>query len=249
MNTGERKPWTRDELLLAINLYCKTPFGRIHVRNPEIIELAKVLERTPGSVSYKLANFANIDPSLERKGASHISKLDVEVWNEFFANWDDMVFESEKKSAQIKGDGFVLPEDQLYPEGKTRETIVKTRVNQNFFRKMILTSYNNACCITGLAIPELLVSSHIVSWANDTKNRMNPRNGLCLNALHDKAFDAGLITIGEDFNVIVSKRVESIDHKKAKLISDYAGKKIELPNRFIPDQKFLASHRKEVFIK
>ncbi|MBN1904592.1 MAG: hypothetical protein JW927_05800 [Deltaproteobacteria bacterium] len=80
MSTSERKPWTRDELILAINLYCKTPFGRIHVRNPEIIELAKVLDRTPGSVSYKLANFANIDSTLERKGASHVSKLDVEVW-------------------------------------------------------------------------------------------------------------------------------------------------------------------------
>jgi len=62
------KPWTRDELILAINLYCKTPFGRIHVRNPEIIELAKLLDRTPGFVSYKLANFASIDPSLNRKG-------------------------------------------------------------------------------------------------------------------------------------------------------------------------------------
>jgi putative restriction endonuclease len=57
------------------------------VRNPEIIELAKILELTPGSVSYKLANFAKIDPSLERKGASHVSKLDVEVWNEFLQIW------------------------------------------------------------------------------------------------------------------------------------------------------------------
>jgi putative restriction endonuclease len=74
LSTSERKAWTRDELLIAINLYCKTPFGRIHVRNPEIIELAKLLGRTPGSVSYKLANFANIDPTLERKGASHVSR-------------------------------------------------------------------------------------------------------------------------------------------------------------------------------
>ena len=76
MSVSERKPWQRDELMLAINLYCKTPFGRIHVRNPAIIELAELLGRTPGSVSYKLANFASIDPSLDRKGASNVSRLD-----------------------------------------------------------------------------------------------------------------------------------------------------------------------------
>jgi len=93
MSAEERRAWTRDELILAINLYCKTPFGKIHIRNPNIIELAGLLNRTPGSVSYKLANFANIDPSLERKGASHVSILDRQVWNEFFENWDENCFD------------------------------------------------------------------------------------------------------------------------------------------------------------
>jgi putative restriction endonuclease len=39
--------WTREELIIAFNLYCKIPFGKIHNRNPEIIELAKILGRTP----------------------------------------------------------------------------------------------------------------------------------------------------------------------------------------------------------
>ena len=84
MSNIARKPWTREELILAINLYCKTPFGRIHIRNKDIIELARLLNRTPGSVSYKLANFASIDPSLDRKGASNVSKLDKEIWAEFY---------------------------------------------------------------------------------------------------------------------------------------------------------------------
>src|SRR5512137_2855403 len=96
MNKAERKPWTRDELILAINLYCKTPFGKIHYRNPNIIELASKMGRSPGSVAYKLANFAHIDPSLDRKGASNVSKLDKQVWAEFYNNWDEMAFESEK---------------------------------------------------------------------------------------------------------------------------------------------------------
>ena len=41
------KLWTRDELLLAFNLYLKLPFGKMHSTTPEIINLAKLIERTP----------------------------------------------------------------------------------------------------------------------------------------------------------------------------------------------------------
>lgn len=237
MNAGERKPWTRDELILAINLYCKIPFGRIHMRNPDIINLANRLGRSPGSVSYKLANFAHIDPTIERKGASNVSKLDRETWNEFFNDWDSMAFESEMLVAKMT-EGI---DTATLRKGETKAMNIKVRVNQNFFRKMILSSYNNTCCITGIDNVELLVSSHIVPWANDEKNRMNPTNGLCLNALHDRAFDKGLITIDEKYKIIVSKKVNH------KLIKQYNQKSIILPNRFLPDQQFLSFHRNNIF--
>ena len=45
-----------------------------------------------------------------------------------------------------------------------------SRVNQHFFRAAILAAYENLrCCITGLAVPGLLVASHIVPWARDTE--------------------------------------------------------------------------------
>ena len=131
--SGKQNNWTRDELILAINLYCKTPFGKIHIRNPQIIELAELLNRTPGAVSYKLANFASIDPSLDRKGASNVSKLDIIVWNEFFENWDDMIFESERKLFEIKKND--LNKNIEIKEGITKDTVVQTRVNQNFSEK------------------------------------------------------------------------------------------------------------------
>jgi putative restriction endonuclease len=207
------KPWERDELILAINLYCKIPFGKIHVRNPDIIELAILLGRTPGSVSYKLANFASIDPSLDRKGAKNVSRLDKQVWNEFFEDWDAMAYESEKKMMAIRGDEVNVLYQNI-PEGKTREAIVKSRVNQHFFRKMILASYNSKCCITGLPLEKLLVASHIIPWAKDPKNRLNPQNGLCLNALHDKAFDAGLLTIDESYRYGKSNTSDQGDYFK-----------------------------------
>jgi putative restriction endonuclease len=69
-----RRDWTREELIVAFNLYCKIPFGRIHIRNPLIIELAKSIGRTPSAVSWKLANFARLDPALKKRniaGATH----------------------------------------------------------------------------------------------------------------------------------------------------------------------------------
>ena len=83
--------WTREELIIAFNLYCKIPFGKIHIHNPQIISLAKLLSRTPSAVSWKLANFARLDPSLQNRnvtGASHGSKLDIEIWNEFSKDWE-----------------------------------------------------------------------------------------------------------------------------------------------------------------
>lgn len=244
MRLVERKPWTREELILAINLYCKTPFGRIHIRNPEIIDLAHKLGRTPGSVSYKLANFASIDPSIDRKGAANVSRLDRKVWHEFLENWDEMSFESEMMMAKLKKAKPTETEvvnDYSLKTGDTRQSLVKIRVNQQFFRKMVMASYDETCCITGINNPELLVASHIVPWAIDQKNRLNPMNGLCLNALHDRAFDKGLITIDGDFKVMVSRKV------RHKLISQFDQQPIKLPRRFIPAQEFLEFHRQSVF--
>ena len=251
MDKMERRAWTRDELLLAINLYCKTPFGRIHIHNPEIVELAKIINRTPGSVSYKLANFASIDPSLDRKGASNVSKLDRQVWNDFFENWDLMIEESESKMQKAKSNDVIKheAEEPFDKEGLERQRLRKTRVNQSLFRQMVLSSYDNKCCITGLDIPELLIASHIVPWAGDAKNRLNPRNGLCLNALHDRAFDAGFISFDKNFRVMVSTRFRYAGGAGTNhaLIQDYAGKKIILPSRLAPDQTFLEYHRHNIF--
>ena len=252
-----RRDWTRDELIVAFNLYCRIPFGRIHIRNPEVIALAKALGRTPSSVSWKLANFARLDPALKMrkiKGASHGSKAEEIVWNEFKDNWDALAFESQRLLAQFVP---VLPTDMFpelrAPEGLTREAMVRVRVNQGFFRAAVLAAYNSRCCITGLAVPALLTASHIVPWAEDAKNRTNPRNGLCLNALHDKAFDCGLLTVTPDYRISISNRLrnagETDDGLARRLFAHYEGRKITLPDRFIPDPEFLKYHNMHRFHK
>lgn len=248
--------WTREELTLAFNLYCKIPFGTIHIRNPQIISLAKILGRTPSAVSWKLANLASLDPTLKKRniaGASHGSKLDSEIWNEFVGDWDRLAFESEKLLAQKTGKQIEDISDfeslDLPKSGKEREAIVKVRVNQNFFRRAVLAAYDFKCCITGLEIPELLNASHIIPWSKDKTNQVNPKNGLCLNAIHDRAFDIGLITITPDFTIKVSKavKIKKASDAVQEFLLKYDGLEINKPTRFLPHIEFLKFHNKNVF--
>jgi putative restriction endonuclease len=249
-----QKLWTREELIITIALYYRLPFGQMHARNPEVINLARALGRTPGSVAFKLVNFASLDPSLQARGirgARNHSKLDEQIWNEFFQNIDTLSLESERLINQMAEHPLspsILEESLVIPEGRTREQLVKIRVNQSFFRATILASYNDTCCITGLKKPELLIASHIRPWGLDEANRLNPRNGIALNALHDRAFEAGMITITPDLRIKISSRLKKDKDVKVKeLFQQYEAKEIFLPKKFFPDPEFLRYHNTERF--
>jgi putative restriction endonuclease len=252
----ERGNWTEDELILAFNLYCNIPFGKIHNRNPEIIQLGKLIGRTPSSVSWKLANFARLDPELRKRniaGASHGSKSEEDIWNRFNNNWEELIYQSEKLRAKYSNENI---EDQIIDyidndsiTGIEKERLVKIRINQNFFRTAVLASYNYKCAITGINIPELLNASHIIPWSKNNKERLNPRNGICMNTLHDRAFDRGLISIDEHYKIILSKKlIKMIDVESIKeYFSIYENKQIKLPEKFLPDKTFLKHHYDNIF--
>lgn len=246
-----RKDWTRDESIAALNLYYKIPFGKITHNHKAIIELAGLIGRTPSSVSLKMCNFARLDPTLQKRnisGMSHGSKQDIIIWQEFFNNIDDLAYQSELILAKYKDEPVAktagISLEDLPKEGKEREAIVKARVNQSFFRKAILASYDFKCCITGLATPDLLVASHIIPWAKDKSNRMNPCNGLCLNALHDRAFDSGLIIITTDYQVKVSESIRKSGKAYQMFFEPYDNIKINLPGKFLPKPEFLEIHNR-----
>ena len=249
--------WTREEHILAFNLYCKVPFTKINSSNKAIQQLAPIIGRSVGAVAMKLANFARLDPALQKRNISGLAqgaKGEEEVWNEFNGNWEELSWQSERILARYKGESIEkssrIDVDNMPTEGKERATVVKTRVNQSFFRKTILASYNYACCITGISIPELLIASHIIPWSIDRNNRVNPSNGLCLNSLHDSAFDKGVITITPDYKVKLSKAIiENKDDYTANFFLPYQDKFINLPGRFLPEKEFLNWHNTNVFMK
>lgn len=253
--------WTKEQLKLAFHYYCQTPFGKLHSRNPEIIELAALIGRTPSALAMKLVNFASLDPSITgtgRKGLTGASSLDREIWDEFHADWERLAIECEELR-QLLNQGRESTSPASFEEvgdvaiddfsGETRKAFVEQRIKQNFFRRAVLSSYRGRCCISGVAEPRLLIASHIVPWSKDKANRLNPSNGLCLSAIHDKAFDKGLITLSDDLRVILSNDLRKRDEDFIRTVFlPIEDKLIEMPERFRPNVEFIAHHRKHVFV-
>ena len=251
-----RTTWTRQQLLIAFDLYCRIPFGRITSRNPEIIRVAGLIGRSPASLSMKMGNIASLDPAITstgRVGLRSASAADRAMWEEMNADWERFANEAQKalQNLQMVGQSAVseaIPEiEDSQREGIDRPVETTARVGQSFFRSAVLSAYSERCCITGLSVPGLLVASHIVPWSHDPVNRVNPRNGLLLSALHDRAFDAGLLTTNDDMTVRVSPAYSDDGFFSTSVVA-YHGQPIRLPEKFAPDREFLAYHREQVFL-
>lgn len=251
--------WTREELILALNLYLKLPFGKMHSRTPEIIKLAEAIGRTPSSIAMRLTNFANVDPFHQNRGIKGMSggRKQVEpIWNEFINDKEKLVFESERILAEKENLTIEMKfADILYDinnlKGETKVREVKTRVNQNFFRQVVISNYSGKCAISGIDIPDLLIASHIIPWSKSEDERLNPENGICFSSLYDKAFDKGLIAINERFEVIFSSdlKKKSKNEYYSKYFSHLENEKIILPQKYLPNVKFLQYHLDEIFSK
>lgn len=248
----QNRKWSKDESVLALALFCRIPFRKINQNHPQVIELAKLLGRTPASVSMKLGNFGRFDEELARNGISglsHGSALDKVVWDEYHL---DMQALSDAVDQIPYMHDFMqkCDSDNQLPEGTTRTARVQARTNQDFFRSAVLSAYNKKCCITGLDVPSLLVAAHIKPWRDsDPKTeRTNPCNGLSLNTLHHEAFDKGIFTIDTDYRIIISKTAK--EHYTSDVFQEffnkYEGCSIALPERFLPSKEMIIYHNSKL---
>ncbi len=258
--------WTREHLLIALNLYCKLPFGKLHKGNPIIIETASRMSRTSNSLAMKLCNFASLDPVLKArgiKGLPAVSKQDRELWVQFQKKISVLGEESEqllhdlftndqnKELDFLHRDRVRLEAAPKIPIGPTEaKASVKVRRGQQFFRQSVLNAYGVRCCISGINVPQLLIASHIKPWRDFPEQRLDPRNGLCLSALHDAAFDAGLITLDSKLRVLLSDQLKLFFPQQTlqQNFARFEGTKIRLPEKLAePDVDFVSYHRERVF--
>jgi putative restriction endonuclease len=253
---AERRNWTREELIVTLSLYFQLPFGRLNHSTPEVRELARIIGRTDNSVALRLVNFAACDPYILNSGRHGMSSgvnVCKPIWDEYCNDHERLFLEAEAIKAKMLRqpieERLGITESDL--QGTTKEAVVKQRVNQDVFRTMILNNYDNTCAITGINIPTMLIASHIIPWADDEENRLNPENGICLSPLYDKAFDKGFIGIDEDYRVVLSRELKEYSTREyyQQHFGSIEHKKIILPEEHKPNLSFLEYHINNIFAK
>lgn len=263
------KKWNRDETILALSFYYETPYGKINRSNKYLQQMAQLMGRSLSSLIMKMVNLASFDDTLLKRGVTslpHASLLDKLIWEEFSGDYSKLVFEKERILSNYTGvsshTGDSSPNELLaldlnvdHIKNYTKvERIVLVRQGQNFFRKAVMSAYSDICCMTGIAIPELLQACHIMPWSKckTINDCLNPANGLCMNYLCHKAFDTGMITVDKKTKQIrVSTALRNhprLDMITKEWIVNLDAKSIMLPERNAPNLDFLEYHNDCVFI-
>ena len=260
-----RKRWTRDELLVLLNIYHKLTFGQLHARQKVVIRLAEKLGRGPDSVAMKLCNLASLDPALKLRGIKGLpgaGALDRATWHEFHEDLNETVPASEIAlralfGVKSSGELEVIPKLGIRvvkaPRSGETEALaqVKIRRGQQYFRNAVINHFGGRCGITGMAMRELLVASHILPWYAHAAERLNVLNGISLSRLHDAAFDGGLISFDDQYRLMLSPRLKSelSQRSLAENFGAYAGEILNVPeDAALPEAEFLRQHRTTIFL-
>ena len=261
MAKSEGVKWTREHMLIALNVYDKLPFGKFDKGNRLIIDLAKRMGRTSNSLAMMLSNFASCDPFHKARGVKGLPGITPKgrmMWEEYRTDHDELAPLGEELFSELYGEDEVLSVDNEKKPRIIKEPLgplekylpQKIRVGQRYFRQMVLNAYGERCALTGLGIRSLLVASHIVPWSKAAEHRLDVQNGIALNALHDKAFDRGLITFDTELRLVCAPSLR--DHfahaTVAQHFKTYEGQPLTLPPEAAgPKPEYLEYHRSKVF--
>jgi putative restriction endonuclease len=268
-----RRPWTRDELMLALYLYVHIPFGRQDKGDLDVQQLAIRLGRTSSSVAMKLSNLTSLDP-IERergvKGLQSASRADSLLFAEYSANpletlaiaetlWNSdwtpseasAVWSSEMIDAvQSANARRTVPRIQSHEGPTDRWTEQKIRLGQRVFRRNVLAAYDERCAVTGMAVESLLTASHIKPWAmSEDVERVSPHNGLLLSPFYNAAFDKGLITLDDQLNwSFASKLLDACENPEiAHHVDVLRHRPLRVPTALYPAEEFIRFHREYIF--
>jgi hypothetical protein len=251
-----RNDWTLAEVLPAFAYYCRTPYGKLHQRNPDIIALAERLGRTPGAVARKLTNIASCDPDLRasgRAGSANVAQVEKDLFHRFLSEHDRVILEANDALERLMTDGSEpVPVEPAFtpPVGPTTNlTEVAVRRVQGIFRRVVLSSYVNGCAMCDVDAPQYLTAAHIIPWSSCESRRCDPRNGMALCGIHDRAFDHGFVAVDDDLRIMVAAPA-MWTHSKVltEMVANLGGIPLRLPERFAPDPEALEWHREHTFV-
>ena len=120
---------------------------------------------------------------------------------------------------------------------------MKARIGQGRWRRDLLRHWSGKCAVTGLEVEALLRASHIKPWRDsDNQERLDVLNGLMLGPAYDAAFDAGLISFGDDGTILISPLLPGTQLVVAGISSTAL-----IPKLADQHRAYLAHHRNNVF--
>ena len=249
---AKRNDWSEGDTLFLFHVLLSEPSKDLVTGSPRVLEMAGLLNRTPGSVHRKLEDIRSNSPSNLSKGNSgtHCAKMIEGIWFDLYSDYDRTIARIDDAYMTLCEDRGVESELSIDPEvppGLDVPVEATYRDGQQVFRRMVANNFDRCCCITGIATPSLLVASHIKPWAGSTPlERTDFRNGLYLNRLHDGLFDRHLMTIDEDMRIeyAESVRQENVGDTFETFFGRYEGQRIRKPSCRRVDERYLAEHRR-----
>lgn len=239
--------WSREDIVVAFALYCVTPLNKINPSNKVIQQVAEIIPHSVASIVMRMRNFQFIDPKVS-SGLKNVAKADRLIYEEFKHDWGALSLEAETLTGLDLFDSSPLHGAKALSSLTNHNKVTRERY---FFKKAVLATYSGRCFISGCALPQMLVASHIKPYSHcrDSADRTSPENGICLNTFYDKAFDRGLITITPSMKIHVSPSILNApqDAFTACWLTSLDGNVTRPPARFPPRRELLEYHNDVIF--
>ena len=126
-------------------------------------------------------------------------------------------------------------------------TLVKPRLGQGAFRIAVTDAYHRTCAVSGGKVLPALDAAHIRPYAFGGTHELS--NGVLLRRDIHSVFDAGYVTIDEQYRFVVSDRVKT-DFNNGSEYRRLHGTLLSIPAGPLdrPDREALRWHNEHVFL-
>lgn len=203
-------------------------------------EIGKKISNVPeldGWNSWSIIHFYGFDKSAKGFYTTITLKKLIEELGKLNENEIEQFYLSEKTLEDVTTEYNL---HQMDSDGSDVFRNIKTRKDQNKLRKQLLENYNHSCALCNISNSKLLMTRHIKSWLESSKEeRVNPKNAIILCKIHDALFENGFIALSNQYEVIFSS---NFDFSAQGISTDL---RFTCPNQDPPDLIFLREHRKK----
>jgi len=218
------------------------------MRNKEPIIVLEQLSRKTSrkGTRYRLMGLGLIgsyDPERDLFNIQHVDFATLEQVSSG-AN-EEIIIQSALRSFTLEEfNPFVSEQKAIYQ--------VSSQKRNQAFKQVVLDQYDFKCAVTGVKYHSDNLTeaqaAHIISKSE--KGSDDPRNGITLSRTAHWAFDVGMFTISDQFEVVVHPKAKQASANKFPIL-DMNGVPINLPEdeNYYPHPEALEWHKKEVFNK